>query len=115
MDKLENIREAAIQFADKISQEFDVERLILFGSRVRGNYQPDSYADVAVILHQFPGDYMEIKFELCFIAYDLLAETGVRFQPIPISQADWKRPEQHANPSLLEHIALEGITLWHSS
>ncbi len=114
MDKLDNIREAAMQFADKISQEFDVERLILFGSRAHGNYQPDSYADVAVILHQFPGDYMEIKFELCFFAYDLLVETGVRFQPIPISAADWKDPGGHANPDLLEHIALEGIMLWHS-
>lgn len=112
MDKNIDIREVAMRFVDKISLEFDVDQIILFGSRARGNYQPDSYADVAVILREFPGDYMEIKLSLCSIAYDVLVETGVRIQPIPISAADWKEPRRHANPGILEHIALEGITLW---
>lgn len=57
---------------------------------------------------------MEIKLTLCSEAYDVLVKTGVRIQPIPLSESDWKNPEGHANPGLLEHIALEGITLWHS-
>lgn len=114
MDKIIDIREAAMRFADKLSHEFDVDQLVLFGSWARGNYQPDSYVDVAVILRKFPGDYMEIKLAMCFTAYDVLVETGVRIQPIPISAADWKDPERHANPSLLGHIALEGVTLWRS-
>lgn len=61
MDKNIDIREVAMRFADKISLEFDVDQIILFGSRARSNYQPDSYADVAVILREFPGDYMENK------------------------------------------------------
>lgn len=40
MDKHVDIREVVTRFADKISPEFDADRLILFGSWARGNYQP---------------------------------------------------------------------------
>jgi len=54
-----NIREAVLAFGKKLSEQYKVAQLILFGSRARGNYQPDSDADVALMLLGKPGDFVE--------------------------------------------------------
>lgn len=43
-------RHAVQAFASKLAGQFAVVGIILFGSRARNNYHPDSDADVAVLL-----------------------------------------------------------------
>jgi hypothetical protein len=44
-------------------------------------------------------------------AFDVLLETGVRIQPLPIWEDEWADPDHYANPRLLKNIAREGLRL----
>jgi hypothetical protein len=45
------------------------------------------------------------------IAYEVLLDTGVLIQPLPIWEDEWKHPQRYKNPALLQHIDSEGIRL----
>jgi hypothetical protein len=45
------------------------------------------------------------------VAYEVLLETEVYIQPRPIWEDEWKHPQSHSNPRLLQNIEREGITL----
>jgi antitoxin ChpS len=45
------------------------------------------------------------------LAYEVLLETGIRIQPLPVWQSKWEYPEHYSNLLLLKHIAREGIRL----
>jgi hypothetical protein len=36
------------------------------------------------------------------LAYDVLLETGIRIQPLPIWKIEWDYPENYSNPALLK-------------
>jgi predicted nucleotidyltransferase len=88
-----------------------VEKTILFGSQARGTAHDLSDADVALIL---PGDARpstKTRMALNDLAYDILLDTGVIIQPIPIAHTDWLHPEAYSNPRLLHNISREGVML----
>jgi predicted nucleotidyltransferase len=59
-----------------------LERIILFGSRARGDHRPDSDYDVAVFIHE-PGTlWQEIKV-LCKITLAIEEETGAEVSAKP--------------------------------
>jgi antitoxin ChpS len=43
------------------------------------------------------------------LAYDILLETGIRIQPLPIWEEEWAHPDAYSNPHLLHNIEREGI------
>ena len=45
------------------------------------------------------------------LAYDVLLDTGIRIQPLPVWESEWNQPENYSNPWLLKNIAKEGIRL----
>ena len=45
------------------------------------------------------------------IAYDILLDTGIRIQPLPIWETKWAHPENYSNPYMLKNIARDGVTL----
>lgn len=45
------------------------------------------------------------------LAYDVLLETGIRIQPLPIWEEEWVHPEAYSNPRLLHNIRREGVRL----
>jgi predicted nucleotidyltransferase len=98
------------RFSDLVaSHHIKVDQTILFGSQARGTAHELSDADVALIL---PGDKKpstKIRMDLNDLAYDILLETGVIIQPIPISYSDWTHPEGYSNPRLLHNISREGV------
>jgi predicted nucleotidyltransferase len=75
---------AARAFLSNVSAWFDISGAILFGSRSRRGHRADSDADVAVLLHGRPGKFAATKLAMADIAYDVLLETGIRVQPLPI-------------------------------
>lgn len=103
--------DAARAFIAKVASEYDLAGAILFGSRARRSHRPDSDADVAVLLHGQPGKFVATKLALADLAYDVLLETGIRIQPIPIWEVEWEHPETYSNPRLLHNIEREGIRL----
>ena len=102
---------AARAFVAKVENRYDLVGAILFGSRARRNYHPDSDADIAVLLHGHRGQFLDTKLALADIAYDVLLETGVLIQPLPVWENEWKHPERYNNPLLLHNISREGIRL----
>lgn len=102
-------RKAIKQFSAKVSEKFDVSRLVLFGSRARGDNRDDSDADVAVFLRGASGDFVEVKLAMARIAFDVLLDTGIRIQPLPVWDGEWKHPEAYSNPYLLHNIAKDGV------
>lgn len=102
---------AISSFSKKVALRHALAKLILFGSRARGDGRADSDADVAVVLSEAHGDFMQTKLEMADIAFDVLLETGVLIQPLPIWEDEWSHPETYSNPRLLENIQREGIAL----
>ncbi len=98
-------------FVQKVSVRSDFAGAILFGSRARRSHHPESDADVAVLLNGIPGKFVRTKLELDDLAYEVLLETGVRIQPLPVWQSEWEHPESYSNPHLLRNIACDGIRL----
>lgn len=98
-------------FISKVVGQFDYVGAILFGSRARHTHRSDSDADIAVLLRGAHGKFVDVKFAMADIAYDVLLETGIRIQPLPIWEDEWEHPETYSNPLLLNNIDRDGIRL----
>ena len=84
-------------------------RLILFGSRARGDNAPDSDADVAVVLRGPINDRWSVKREVIKETYPLLLATGFYLQPWPVSEAELEQPARSSTPDLVRNILRDGI------
>jgi predicted nucleotidyltransferase len=98
-------------FLAKVAGHYTVSAAYLFGSYARGQQRPDSDTDIALLLVGDHGDFLDTKLDLADMAYDILLETGVRIQPLPVWEDEWRHPETYSNPRLLENIGREGIRL----
>ena len=82
-----------------------IERVVLFGSRARGDAQTDSDHDVAVFLRSMaPG--MEEPFRLADLRLEFLDTTGAFFEAFPFPAGAW----QDRTP-LMHEIRKDGIDL----
>ncbi|AHE99169.1 nucleotidyltransferase domain-containing protein [Thioalkalivibrio paradoxus] len=106
-----NTDHAVRAFLTRLAGRFDVAEAILFGSRARHQHREDSDADLAVILHGPKGPFLDTKLAMADLAYDVLLETGVLIQPLPIWEGEWEQPETFISPDLLRNIRREGIRL----
>jgi predicted nucleotidyltransferase len=59
-----------------------VERVVLFGSRARGDAKPDSDYDVAVFIKD-PGTFTDESARLAAVTTDILLETGAVISATP--------------------------------
>ena len=103
--------QAITLFMEKIATLFPVKRVLMFGSRARGDYHTESDIDLAILMTEPSGDFFTLKLEMDDIAYDILLETGMRIQPLPIWQDEWQHPERYSNPYLIKNIQQEGVAL----
>jgi predicted nucleotidyltransferase len=82
-----------------------IERVVLFGSRARGDAQTDSDYDVAVFLRSMaPG--MEEPFRLADLRLEFLDNSGTFFEAFPLPAGSW----QERTP-LMHEIRKDGIDL----
>lgn len=98
-------------FVARIASQYDVLQALVFGSRARRTHRTDSDADVAVILGGPPQRFLATKRAMSDVAFDVLLDTGIRVQPLPVWDDEWRHPERYPNPELLRNIAREGIRL----
>ena len=106
-----HIVKAARAFIAKAESRYNLSGAILFGSRAQRNHRPDSDADIAVLLRGRHGEFIDTKLALADLAYEVLLDTGILVQPLPIWEDEWAQPERHTTPSLLRNISRTGVRL----
>ena len=98
-------------FMQRLEGKYSVIEGMVFGSRARGDHTADSDADVAVVLKGTRGDRYKVSSDMAGIAFDVMMETGVNIDPLPLWEDELKRPEQFSNPALIDNIKREGLRL----
>ncbi|HVC62259.1 MAG TPA: nucleotidyltransferase domain-containing protein [Acetobacteraceae bacterium] len=73
-----------------------IDRLVLFGSRARGEARPDSDYDIAVFLKRLPDAWKE-RFRLAGLRVDFFDETGafIDAKPYPATAYRDRTPLMH--------------------
>lgn len=82
-----------------------IERVVLYGSRARGDAHTDSDYDIAVFLRDFVDRWPEVD-RLVFIETELFDETGAFVHAMPFRAGAW----QDRSP-LMGAIRRDGINL----
>jgi uncharacterized protein len=100
--------EWATEIARLIAEQFDVDRIVLFGSVARGDDGPDSDIDLLVVLPIVDSRHND--------AVRIL--TALRHLPVPIDLVvvDSTRLDEQARiPGIVRVAMREGKTLWQST
>ena len=90
------VARALAEFSDAVRRHYG-ERLrgiYLFGSRARGDHQPDSDADVAVVLANDGWDFWAEKMRLVDLAFEPGVSHGLHISPWPFSELVWHGAQQ---------------------
>jgi uncharacterized protein len=98
-------------FLRHLAQRYSIREAILFGGRARRNHRPDSDADIAVVLDGAHGDRTAAALDMAGIAFNVMLETGVMVEALPLWTDDLEYPDTFHNPRLLDRIRREGIRL----
>jgi uncharacterized protein len=83
-----------------------LERVVLFGSRARGDAQPDSDYDVAVFLRDMPDRIAEL-YRLADLSTAILEETGEFIHAMAYKAETYTDPRM----PLMHEIRREGVAL----
>lgn len=102
---------AARSFMHRLEGQYLAIEGLVFGSRARGTRKPESDADVAVVLEGEGGDRYKVSGDMAGIAFDVMLETGVLIDPLPLWEGELKRSDQFSNPALIEAIKRDGLRL----
>lgn len=97
---------AILEFEELLLERFPkrIRRLILFGSKARGDSKRTSDLDILVVVSK---DGKRIRQEIASLTHEPIAHFGVDLSPIIIEER-----EMRSWSPFLEHIKKEGITLW---
>jgi len=102
-------RRALIDFLVKLYQRFDgrIQFVTLFGSRARGDAEPDSDMDVLVVLDS---EDPQARREIRYLAAEVWLEHGLYLSTRVWSLAHWQKLRQ-MEASLYRNICHDGIDL----
>ena len=90
----------------KVAERLPLNRLVLFGSRARGDNEPDSDIDVLVVLDGPVSRESEEYVRSC--AWELSYENGVVIFPLVVARTEWE--EGPTSASLLAvAVGNEGV------
>ncbi len=98
-------------FLRRLPDTYPVVEAFLFGSRARGDHRHDSDADVAVVLAGEGGQRYRVAGHMAELAFDVMLETGILVDPLPLWQREWQQSDMFGNPALIAAILREGLRL----
>lgn len=104
-----NGESAVRRFVDRLRVRYDVAGALHYGNRARGDTDDLSDADLAVLLGCPQGNRVDATVDMAGIAFDLMLDTGIPIDPLPIWLEEWRHPEDVANSGLIETIRRDGI------
>lgn len=102
---------AARRFLDVIGTRHPVREAYLFGSRARGTHEPDSDADVAVVLCGEGGDRGAAIIDMAGVAFDVMMESDILIEATPLWEGEFDHPEGRSTFYLVRNIRRDGIRL----
>ena len=82
-----------------------IERVVLFGSRARGDAHSDSHSDIAVFLEDLTDRWCELH-RLADLTSDILAETGAFLEALPFRAHSYRE-----RTPLMHEIRHDGVDL----
>jgi len=100
---------AAINFIKGFlkNRNLTLDKVILFGSYVKGNYAKDSDVDIAIISRDFNGrDIFQRAEMLKGLKWSLIAKFMIPFDIVPMSLKEWQE-----GSSLVVEFVREGQTI----
>jgi uncharacterized protein len=101
MDK--GINKILDEFVKQSNSFLLADEIILYGSYARGNEREDSDIDVAVIVNEFSGDFLDAWAKLFFI----VSKIDYRIEPVLLIRTNDK-------PGFIDHIKSYGKQLYSS-
>ena len=102
---------AARAFLARIRGDFRVREALIFGSSARQSHDAGSDADIAIIMDGDKRERTRTALDFAGIAFDLLLDTGVLVEALPLYSDELDHPEQFPNPSLIRAIRRDGIAI----
>jgi uncharacterized protein len=98
-------------FLNRIAGRYAIDHAILFGSRARRTHSADSDADIAIVLKGEQGNRSAAAIDMADVAFDVMLETGILIEALPLWSDELAHPERFSNPALIRTIQREGIAL----
>jgi predicted nucleotidyltransferase len=98
-------------FIAMIERHYAVTSYILFGSRARADHSKESDADIAVVLDGVPSDRTAVARAMAGIAFDVMQETGILVDALPLWPTDLENPNAFSNPALIHNVQRDGLKL----
>jgi predicted nucleotidyltransferase len=97
-----------LEFRDAVARHFGsrLERIVLYGSRARGDARPDSDYDVAIFVRDLGNTWREFK-SLAQLTIKLLAERDVEINASLYPAGHW----QHGSSPLMHEIRNDGLDI----
>ncbi|EGV27515.1 HEPN domain protein [Thiorhodococcus drewsii AZ1] len=103
------LEQAARVFLQRIRKRYDLSDAWLFSGQAKQTAGVDTDADIAVLLRGArgaPGARADATVDMAGIAFDLMLETGVRIDSLPLWEDEWAHPERLENPALIAKTSI---------
>ncbi|TKJ22971.1 MAG: hypothetical protein CEE43_04450 [Promethearchaeota archaeon Loki_b32] len=99
-----DIKESLKTFIHAVANEFEIEKIILFGSYARGDYHENSDIDLIIV-----GNFEERFFDRIGNILELVPN-NLNIEPLVYTNEEFDKMSENGNPFLLTVIS-EGLNL----
>jgi predicted nucleotidyltransferase len=99
---------AVSELKKALTRDFGLVKLVLYGSKARGDADAKSDIDLIVVLARHPD--WQTKREVYYRCYQIGLEHDVILQPVIFAESDYDSPRFRVTP-LLRNVAAEGVAV----